>query len=511
MRVAICYPPLKSEKGVPLLTQNRQFQWFSRPTYIFPVVPATAATMLKKAGHEVLFLDGIAAEMGEEEFDGRLSSFAPDMIVLETKTPVVKRHWKWIRRFVDSSIRRFVDSSIHRFGCGGRARVVLVGDHVTAMPEESMRECPVDYILTGGDWDFLLKNLVESNFDPAKFEPGIWYRKTSESPNLRIDESTNLLIDDFASTGPFQLNHDLNEAPWIDRDLVRWELYAKKNGNFKRTPGTYIMSGRDCWHAKCTFCSWTTLYPRYRVRNVKDVVDEIEMLVEKYGIKELMDDSGSFPVGGWLTEFCNEIIRRGINKKLRIDCNMRFGRLTFDDYKLMRKAGFRLVLFGVESANQATLDRFCKALKVEDVVQGCEWASKAGLAVHLTFMFGHAWEGPAEIANTVRLARKFLAKGWAHTLQCTLTIPYPGTPLFKELEASGGLTTLDWDEYDQRRAITKTPLATEAEIKCAIREVYRGFLQPGAVLALFRHYLFDFGFYYRGIRYLIGHLLDFRG
>ena len=48
MRIAICYPPLPSEKGVPLLSQNRQFQWFSRPTYIFPVVPATAATMLKQ-------------------------------------------------------------------------------------------------------------------------------------------------------------------------------------------------------------------------------------------------------------------------------------------------------------------------------------------------------------------------------------------------------------------------------------------------------------------------------
>ena len=63
MRIAICYPPFRSEKGVALLTQNRQFQWFSRPTYIFPVVPAMAATMLKRAGHEVLFLDGIAAEL----------------------------------------------------------------------------------------------------------------------------------------------------------------------------------------------------------------------------------------------------------------------------------------------------------------------------------------------------------------------------------------------------------------------------------------------------------------
>ena len=271
------------------------------------------------------------------------------------------------------------------------------------------------------------------------------------------------------------------------------------------------MSGRDCWHAKCTFCSWTTLYPRYRVRKVKDVVDEIEMLVEKYGVKEIMDDSGSFPVGQWLTDFCNEMISRGLPKKVRIDCNMRFGRLTLDDYRLMRKAGFQFVLFGVESANQETLDRFCKCLTVEDVEKGAKWATEAGLDVHVTFMFGHPWEGPKEIANTVALARKLLAKGWAKTLQCTLTIPYPGTPLFKELKANDGLATLDWDEYDMRRAITKTPLASEDEIKCAIRKVYRGFLQPGALWHLFRRNLFDFGFYYRGLRYLIGHLLDFKG
>ena len=459
MKVAIVYPPFRSEKGVALLTQNRQFQWFSRPTYIFPVVPATAATMLKRAGHDVLFLDGIAAELSEEDFDRRLAEFRPDLVVLETKTPVVKRHWAWI--------------DAHDY------RSVMVGDHVTALPEETLEHSKTWAVIPGGDWDYGLMDYIA-----AGCPKGI---------------------------RPFALRDSIKDLPWIDRDLVHWELYAKKNGNFKRTPGTYIMAGRDCWHAKCTFCSWTTLYPRYRVREVKDVVDEIEMLVTKYGIRELMDDSGSFPVGGWLAEFCNEIIRRGLNRKLRIDCNMRFGRLGFDDYRLMRKAGFRLVLFGVESANQETLDRFCKALKVEEVVQGCAWAHKAGLAVHLTFMFGHAWEGKAEIANTVALARKFLANGWASTLQCTLTVPYPGTPLFKELKANDLLTTLDWDEYDQRRAITKTPKVTEADIKCAIREVYRGFLQPRALWQLVKANSWDIGFYYRGFRYLIGHLLDFRG
>jgi radical SAM superfamily enzyme YgiQ (UPF0313 family) len=153
-----------------------------------------------------------------------------------------------------------------------------------------------------------------------------------------------------------------------------------------------------------------------------------------------------------------------------------------------------------------------KALRVADIETGARAASKAGLDVHLTFMFGHAWEGPAEIANTVKLARRMLAKGWASTLQCTMTIPYPGTPLFRELAAQDGLTTLDWDEYDMRRQITKTPYVTEAQIKEAVRAVYRGFLQPEALLRRLcsTKTLFDVGFYYRGVRSLIGHLLDFR-
>ena len=481
MKIAIAYPPLISEKGVALLSQNRQFQWFNRPTYIYPVVPASAATLAAQGGHTVLWMDAISARQTEREFIHDVEESRPDLMMLETKTPVVRQTWDWVK-----ALKRAVPEM----------KIALVGDHVTALPEESMEGCDADFILTGGDYDFLLKNLVASAGDAAKYEPGIWYRDGGEVRN----------------TGRFRLDHDLNSAPWIDRDLVNWRLYSEKNGNFRRTPGTYIMSGRDCWHAKCTFCSWTTLYPTYRTRDPIDVVDEIEMLVDKYGVKEIMDDSGSLPVGKWLDTFCNELIRRGLPKRLRIDCNMRFGRLTFDDYKLMRRAGFRLVLFGVESANQATLDRFVKALKVEDVEKGCEWAHKAGLDVHLTFMFGHAWEGPAEIANTVRFARRLLANGWASTLQCTLTIPYPGTPLFRELKEKDGLTTLDWDEYDMRRAITKTPLASEDEIKCAIREVYKGFLQPRALfhrLTTTRN-LFDFAFYYRGIRSLLGHLLDFR-
>jgi hypothetical protein len=57
MKISISYPPLESEKGVPLLSQNRQFQWFSSPTYIYPVVPSYAASLLQARGHAVFWDD----------------------------------------------------------------------------------------------------------------------------------------------------------------------------------------------------------------------------------------------------------------------------------------------------------------------------------------------------------------------------------------------------------------------------------------------------------------------
>ena len=67
MKVAISYPPLGDPRH-PTLGQNRQFQWFHNPSFIYPMVPAWAATMLNERGHQVLWNDGIAMQWSEDDF-----------------------------------------------------------------------------------------------------------------------------------------------------------------------------------------------------------------------------------------------------------------------------------------------------------------------------------------------------------------------------------------------------------------------------------------------------------
>ncbi len=485
MKISIAYPPLNSEKGVPLLGQNRQFQWFKSPTYIYPMVPAYAATLLHSKGYEVSWDDFIAEEKTYQDFIRYYETADLDLIMMETKAPVVKMHWKIV-----DELKKIAPNRI----------IVLVGDHVTAFPEETMEHCKADYILAGGNYDFLLLNLCENlkknagRLQPDDLDKGIYYREAGFVKN----------------TGKFELHQNLSELPMIDRELTKWRLYSEKNGNYKKLPGTYTMAARDCWYHKCTFCSWTTLYPKYLAREPKQLLDEIGVLIEKYGVREIMDDSGAFPIGGWLHEFCEGMIARGYNKKVIMDCNMRFCALTLEEYKLMRKAGFRFVLFGLESANQETLNRINKNEKIEDMIESCRLAKKAGLSPHVTIMFGYPWEGEKEIQNTVKLGQMLLKKGYANTLQATVTIPYPGTPLYQECKEKGWLQTENYEEFDMRRPVMKTPVGDE-RLKEAVQSVYKVAFSPEFIWRriIGIRSLEDVKFIFRAAGKVFGHLKDF--
>jgi radical SAM superfamily enzyme YgiQ (UPF0313 family) len=484
MKVIISYPPLSNLKGCPTLGQNRQFQYFKEPTLIYPVVPATAATMLKEAGYDLVWNDCLAKGWSYSRFIEFICKEEPDIIAFETKTPVVKEHWK------------IIDDLKKIHSKNKPIKIVLFGDHVTALPEESFHNSKVDFVITGGDYDFLLLNLCDFlSGKKSILDGGIYYRENGLVKN----------------SGKFILNHSLDNAPFIDRDLTCWQDYAYKNGNYKRTPGTYIMSSRDCWWGKCTFCSWPTLYPDFRSRSVVNVLDEIGLLIQRLNIREIMDDSGCFPKGEWLRDFCCGMISRGYSKKIYFDCNMRFGALADTDYKLMKQAGFRLLLFGLESANQATLDRINKNLKVEQIIEGCKRARRAGLFPHITIMFGYPWEGYEDALKTLKLGTWLLKKGYAYTMQATMVIPYPGSPLFEECKKMNWLKSVDWNDYDMKQPVMRVPFEEERVMQL-VQGMYKVAYQPEFILRklVSLRDFDDLKYWLRAGMKVFGHIVDFK-
>jgi anaerobic magnesium-protoporphyrin IX monomethyl ester cyclase len=483
MKIMIAYPPIPSDKGVPLISQNRQFQWFNRPTFIYPVVPAYAATLLKARGYEVVWGDGVAAMMKVDEFKALYDREAPDLIAIEAKTPVIRAYWKWA-----SELKKM------RPNC----TVVLMGDHVTGFPEEAFEHCDVDYVITGGDFDWALLNLSNHLTKGEVLEGGVFWK----------DKQDGLV----KNSGTFKLEKDLNDLPFIDRDLTRWELYAVENGNFKYTPGTYQMAGRDCWWGKCTFCSWTTTFNNFRAVKPERHLDEVEILVKKYGVREIFDDTGTFPAGMWLKKFCEGLIERGLHKKVVYGANMKPGVLKQEQWNLMGKANFRFMLFGVESANQTTTDRLLKGGKVEDIPNTMRMAKKAGLEPHVTCMVGYPWETYEEAKNTIDLCKSMFNEGSLNTLQATIVIPYPGTPLHREAKEKGWLLTEDYDRYDMREPVMKLMDGVKyEEILELTQSLYKSFLTPRFIfrkLSEIRSWE-DIKFLFMAAGRVIGHLTDF--
>lgn len=448
IKISVSYPPLESPKGNPFLGQNRQFQWTNTGNVILPVIPAYGATALKKNGYKVYWDDAIAEKISYQSWLNRLLKRQPNIIFIESKTPVIKKHW-----LIVDEIKKLLPKTV----------VVLMGDHLTALPLESMENCQVDYIITGGDYDFMMLNLVSHLFKKTKLEPGFYYRSKNKILN----------------TGKFAFkHHSLDILPIIDRQLTKWKLYGENNTNFKYKPGAYIMSGRDCWWGKCTFCSWVTTHPfgTFRTFSVKHTIKEIEYLVS-LGVKEIFDDAGTLPVGAWLNDLCHELIRTGLNKKVVLGCNMRFGALNQDQYDLMGKAGFRFILYGLESSNQKTLNRIQKRTLVSDARKTLTMAKKAGLQPHLTIMIGYPWETLKDAQKTLSEARQLFKDGLADSMQATIIIPYPGTALYTECLENNWLLTNNWDDFDMRQPVMKSKISPSMELKL-VRSLFYGILTP---------------------------------
>lgn len=231
----------------------------------------------------------------------------------------------------------------------------------------------------------------------------------------------------------YQIDVPFTDLPYPDRIFTyakhkRWQSY----GNYKFHPATHMMTSNLCWWGKCTFCVDTKKLEegeKRGVRQVQHVMSEIDMLI-KQGYKEVFDDSGTFPIGEWLNQFCHEMNKppqyikthssTPRNKLIKIGCNMKPIKLN---YKMMADAGFRFILVGIESANQETIDRIKKGQHCDKVVENIKAMSDAGLEPHGTFMTGYPWETKENEERTIRLCHYLLRKGYLKTAQASVYSP----------------------------------------------------------------------------------------
>ncbi|SVC89308.1 uncharacterized protein METZ01_LOCUS342162, partial [marine metagenome] len=146
MKIAISYPPIINNDGQKaMVSQNRNVQFFRKPTYLLPVIHGQAATWLRDLGYDILWDDGNAQTKTFDQWYRDLLSQCPDVVVFESTTPVMRFYWKLINR-LKSDLPRCI--------------FIMTGYHSMRQPEETLKESATDIVLRSNHIDFVLSRLI---------------------------------------------------------------------------------------------------------------------------------------------------------------------------------------------------------------------------------------------------------------------------------------------------------------------------------------------------------------
>ncbi len=272
---------------------------------------------------------------------------------------------------------------------------------------------------------------------------------------------------------------DLDSLPFPRWDLVT-EDRSKMGFKFFTRPvggGYPLLASRGCPEF-CTYCPHRIL-AGYRMRSIANIVDEMERLCSQVSRPYVIFRDPLFTEQRErVVELCDEIKRRGLN--LTFEAETRLDRLDVDLLNRLYAAGFRAMSFGVESLDPATLKKSGRRpipqSHQREIIDHCR---KLGIVTAAFYVLGFLQDDWNSIAATIDYATD-LGSTFA---QFKMLTPYPGTPMFKQLEPL--LTETDWEHYDGFSPTFKHPNLTDRELKFLLGAAYKRFYMRPSYLANF--------------------------
>jgi radical SAM superfamily enzyme YgiQ (UPF0313 family) len=247
------------------------------------------------------------------------------------------------------------------------------------------------------------------------------------------ESSVSKMMEDFAAGAlkPFYSGGPASLAglPRPDPALIRKKDYA---------PVDVLQATRGC-NYRCGFCSVSAFHHHhFRTRPVGEVIDELKSL----GRYVLFMDDCLTGDREYARELFAEMIPLG--KRWFSQCNIGIA----DDEELLHlasRSGCRGLFVGFESLGEATLRSWKKQTNLgKDYLAAVRRLHAAGLAICAAFVLGGDDDTPEVFERTLQ----FLLEANVETLQATRLTPFPGTPLFAELDRQGRIVDKDWSHYD---------------------------------------------------------------
>jgi len=408
----------------------------------FPFFLAYSTSALEGKGFDVCLCDAICEELSDEAFINNVAAYRPDMVVIETSTVSLDDDLAFIKRLE----KRFF--------------TVLCGPDVNMHKPQFLKEnTNIDCVIKG-EYEFALLDVAQCMKDKKELSTiaGINYR--GSDGGIYINQSRTL--------------GDINTLPWPKREKRFMERYIDSPGAMP-FPTVQMLASRGCPY-ECLFCLWPQVMfggRTYRVRDPKDVLDEMEEMVHEYQFKSIYFDDDTFGLKNeWAHQFCDLFLER--NKRRRI--NVPWAMMTRPDVmdeallKKLKETGLWAVKYGMESANQQLVNNIKKNLDIEYAKNIIKKTHVLGIKTHLTFTFGL----PGETKKTVRETIKTAMALNPYTIQFSVTTPFPGTKYYDTMSASGQLLSKKWSDYDgNTTSVIRTDALGPEELVCARARAYK--------------------------------------
>jgi len=416
-----------------------------------PVWAGLIATFVRTKGYSVRILDANAEGLSPADAAKRVADSHPllTVVVVYGQNPSAST---MVMPAVSSLCKEIKQRS-------SQQRILLIGGHVAALPEQTLREEKTDFVCDGeGPYTAieLIEALKQSHPQLNKVRGLLYW----DDGKMMHNPSASLVTD---------LDGEMGGIAW---DLLPMKLYKAHNWQCfahidKRQPYASLYTSLGC-PFQCSFCcihapfkkgeqiaGYASKVNTYRMWKPESIIAQIDTLVNEYGVKNIKFADEIFVLNKkHVTGICDLIIERGYD--LNIWCYARVD--SWDEALLvkMKKAGINWVCLGIESGSPRVRDDVQKRYKHGDISRAVQAFKKAGIYIIANYLLGLPEDDLETMNETLNLAIDLNCE--FANFYCAMA--YPGSELYKQSIAKNLPLPKDWSGYSQH-SYDSLPLPTK--------------------------------------------------